>query len=129
MTHHLTGNEPMVKEICNAAFPSYNGRMYKLRTQETIDVRSYWDGGSRDYYTFVRLSDMSAVAIPQQSAFDKQIPGADNVKLADGIACVQHTIFCGKDMGLTIIVNPATLNPTMIGGQLRYRFSSAFDPT
>jgi hypothetical protein len=44
--------------------------------------------------------------MPAQSAFDKQIAGADAVNLPAGFVCVQHSIFCGKDTGVTIHVHP-----------------------
>jgi hypothetical protein len=114
-TIYLTGKEPLIAQIARAAFPSYSGNKFKLRTAETVNVRSSWDGGSRDYFTFVRLSDLqSSPEVPAQSAYDRRIVGAEAVPLPDGIACVQHAIFCGKDMGITIIVNPATLNPAML---------------
>lgn len=115
MTHHLTGKEPLVDSICRAAYPSYTGKMFKLRTQETVDIRSSWEGGSRNYFVFVNLSTLSTSGkVPAQSAFDKPIRGGESVPLPDGFACVVHSIFCGKDHGLTIIVNPATMNPALL---------------
>jgi hypothetical protein len=118
-TIHLTGNEPLVRQIANAAFPSYSGKSFKISTAESVDVRSYWDGGSRDYYAFVQLTDAGVVGryeVPQQSMFDRQIPGADSVKLdsAPGLVCVRHCIFQGKDMGLTIIVHPSNMSQAFL---------------
>ena len=45
--------------------------------------------------------------VPAQSAFDRPIHGADAVVLPDGFACVEHSIFCGKDAGITIHIRPA----------------------
>jgi hypothetical protein len=94
-------------QVALTAYPGYTGKKFQIKVLEsTIDVRSYWDGGSRDYYTFVRLDTMAVMPIPQQSAFDKQVVGADSVQLIPGMVCVKHSIFCGKDMGLTIYVHP-----------------------
>jgi hypothetical protein len=115
-THYLTGKEPLIRQIAAAAFPSYTGNKFKIRVSEhPINVRSYWDGGSRDYYSFVALATMRGSGeVPAQSAYDARIPGAEAVVLPAGVVCVQHAIFCGKDTGLTIIVHPRDLNPSML---------------
>jgi hypothetical protein len=90
------------------AYPSYAGRQFKLRlTDRPINVCSYWEGGSRSYYTFVNL-DTGAISpeVPQQSAFDERVPGAQAVALPPGVGCVEHSYFMGKDYGLTLIVGP-----------------------
>lgn len=114
--YSLTGTEPLIQGICRAAFPNYSGRMFKLRVQETVDVRSYWDGGSRDYFAFVDLATLRASGeLPSMHpAFDPHYRGSDAVAIPDGFACVRHSIFCGKDTGLTIIVNSRTMNPSLL---------------
>lgn len=114
-TTYLTGNEAFVKDIVSKAIPGYTGRKYKLETAESVDVRSYWDGGSRDYFAFVRVTGEGVsepYQVPQQSAFDRPLAGADSVKLdsVPGLVCVRHTIFQGKDLGVTLMVHPSMLN-------------------
>jgi hypothetical protein len=122
-TVYLTGNEPLVRKIANVAFPNYTGKAFKLQSAETVDVRSYWDGGSRDYYAFVQLTGEGdsvtvkrGMEVPQQSMFDKQIAGADSVKLdsVPGLVCVRHTYFCGKDMGITIMLHPSMMSQAFL---------------
>ena len=97
-----------IKGIVRAAFPGYRGRKYRLEIQDRpLDVRSYWDGGSRAYFTFVSVATGQVAPMPAQSAFDKQIGGADQVTLPDGIVCVEHSIFCGKDAGVTVHIPPS----------------------
>ena len=116
----MNTTDKTLKSICKAAFPSYNGRKFKvspLRTPEsTFSVASYWDGGSRDYFSFVALSDSMCASseVPAQSAFDRPIAGADRVQLPKGIVCVRHSIFCGKDTGCTVICRPDDLNSELI---------------
>jgi hypothetical protein len=97
-----------VKAVALAAFPDYKGRKFFLELQKyPIDVCSYWGGGSRDYFNFVRLDNLKVFGeVPQQSAYDKPIQGADKVELPPGLACVCHSYFCGKDTGLTVYINP-----------------------
>lgn len=111
-TIHTTDAD--VKKIALAAFPDYKGRKFTIKIENgTIDVRSYWSGGSRDYFVFLRLDNLKTFEIPQQSVFDKKIQGADAVSLLPGVVCVEHSYFCGKDMGITIYVHPDNA-PTLI---------------
>jgi hypothetical protein len=110
-TIHLTYTDPAAQPaiaLMRRAFPSYTGRSFKVRIANgPVDVRSAWDGGSRDYFAFVRLDGSSVTPpVPAQSAFDRRIAGAEAVELPAGVACVEHTIFCGKDLGCTLILAP-----------------------
>ncbi len=116
---HLTGNETLIRDIAKVAYPSYTGKKFRIETRETIDVRSCWDGGSRDYFTFVQVTGEGVVRgfeVGQQSAFDRPIHGAESVKLdtVPGLVCVRHSIFCGKDTGLTIFIHPSMMNPALL---------------
>lgn len=98
--------DPEIKRIAKVAYPDYRGRKIRWKVQAyPLDCRSYWDGGSRTYFKFVRLADNAVVSMPTQSAFDKQIAGSDAVVIPEGFVCVTHSIFCGKDTGLTVYVN------------------------
>lgn len=117
-TIHLTHTDPKAEpaiRLMRAAFPGYAGRTFKIRVASgPIDVRSSWEGGSRDYFRFVSLADgRTSAEMPAQSAFDRPVAGADAVTLPDGAGCVQHTIFCGKDLGLTLII-PASNAPALL---------------
>lgn len=100
--------------LMRAAFPRYPGRMFSINvTDAPIDVRSYWDGGSKDSYVFIGLDSNLTRSVPAQSAFDPTIPGAAAVALPDGIGCVRHAISCGKDLGLTLILHPRNCAPLL----------------
>jgi hypothetical protein len=99
-------NDIDVKKVALTAYPNYKGRKFSIKvTNNPIDVRSYWDGGSRNYYTFLRLDNMQIWQVPQQSMYDMKISGANKVQLVPGMICVEHTYFCGKDLGIIIHVH------------------------
>jgi hypothetical protein len=103
----MYSNHPEVIALAQKAYPDYRGKKYRVEVRERINVQSYWDGGSRSYFKFIRLDGSpDTVTIPAQSAFDPQIKGADSVPLVSGLACVEHTYFCGKDMGIRVHVHP-----------------------
>lgn len=99
--------DTLVKQVADVAFPDYNGRKFKVEIAKTpLNMASYWSGGSRDYWAVVKLDEMKVVSVPAQSAFDRPIDGIERVNLPAGFVAVKHTIFCGKDLGLTFYVSP-----------------------
>ena len=122
MTEHikLSATDSMVRRILNATYPNYRGRKISLVPQSyPLNVKSYWEGGSRSYFVFLRLDTFQQAAMPAQSAFDAQIQGAEAVTLPENVACVEHCIFCGKDAGIRIHVNPSNVTKLLpTGGAL-----------
>lgn len=114
-TIHLTGKEPLVAKL--AAMVGYDGKKFRLVTTETVDVtyNAYWSGGSKSTYTFINLGSMEFKQSPtMHPVFDTRYQGADNVTLIPGIVCVEHSYFCGKDMGLRFFVCPGGLDPRLL---------------
>jgi len=106
----LVKPDATMKQIVAACYPAYRGRKYRIKAQtHPLNVQSYWDSGSRSYFTFYNLGTKALAQVPAQSIFDKQVRGADSVTLPDGIICVEHSIFMGKDTGITIHVNPSNM--------------------
>jgi hypothetical protein len=95
--------------LCQQAYPSYTGRKYSVRTTDSpLNLRSSWDGGSRNFYTVINLeTGRTSPTLPAQSAFDRPMEGLDAVTLPPNAAIVEHCIFQGRDLGLTLIVGPA----------------------
>ena len=102
--------------IIRATFPSYNGKHCKIRAQDRVTFNGLnWSGGSRSTYRACRLDgtpiesqhDMSAPP-PWSNPFEGK-----TVSIPAGCAVVEHSIFCGKDMGLTIYAPPADVAPLL----------------
>lgn len=89
---------------------SYTGRQFKAIITDSITVpqdAGVWGGGSRDTYRFVELSTGRSIASPcQKTAPWDSTRQEFNAPLPPGIAMVEHTMFCGKDLGLTFYVHP-----------------------
>ena len=113
MSYYLDHNKlsPVMRKVAQAAFPNYSGRKFQVTFAETVNCRSYWDGGSRDYYVFVRLDNFEKMAAPTSHPyFNRDVQNVESVPLQPGLVCVQHSIFCGKDTGLTFILHPSASN-------------------
>ena len=107
-TVYIDSPDDFLRRIASATFPDYAGRTFKLCVSDApLNCASYWDGGSRSYFRFLNLSTLAVSdEVPVQSAFDTPVRGLDSVQLPPGFACVEHSIFCGKDTGLTIHIQP-----------------------
>ena len=101
---------PEVKSMARMAFPNYTGRKFKLdNSGRPVNVTSYWDGGSRDYYSAVNLSTGERIDVPQNGTpFDGGPVAPDGVTVPAGYVIAMRSIFGGKDMGVTFYVNPET---------------------
>lgn len=111
-------NAPEIRQIVNAAFGGYTGRTCKIEIREQVSLSGgYWDGGSKTDYVLVDLATMRAAAPQVNLGAPPGFGGVSSpplVTLTSAAVIVAHSIFCGKDMGLTIYAAPGTMNPAML---------------
>ena len=100
---------PEVQEIAKAAFPDYNGKKFGVAAFEgPMNLASNWSEGSRTFYAVINLATKRAAEVPQSGTmFDKETYRMTT--LPPNMAVVAHSIFSGKDHGITIYVNPESL--------------------
>jgi hypothetical protein len=87
----------------------YSGRKFKARIQDTLTIpmdAGLWSGGTRETYSVCTM-DNGMREIPGQNLapWDKT-RGDRVVTIPPGIVVIEHSIFCGKDMGLTFYIHP-----------------------
>ena len=89
---------------------NYSGRKFSAIVTDTITISSHdglWDGGSRTTYSLVNIETGESVpASDNMSAPWDNTRQDRTVTLRPGFAAIRHSIFCGKDMGLTFYVHP-----------------------
>jgi hypothetical protein len=99
----------IVRDVVALAFPHYRGRKFSVRQATAVNCRSYWDGGSKNTFVWVRLDTMQALALPSSHPYyDSVSQSVEALPTAPGLVCVEHSIFCGQDMGITFHVHPAS---------------------
>lgn len=98
-----------VKALVSAAFPEYKGRKVRIRSAASYQMSNFWDGGSRTYVVAVDL--VTGRVVEPIAASSNPFSGAANAafEIPSGVALVEHSFFCGKDAGITIVVNPGTV--------------------
>lgn len=96
-----------VRDLLAATFPEYPGRRITLVVENaplTHYLRNYWDGGSRTYYRAVDLATGRVVDAAWCTSNPLRSEAHGGFTLPRGVALVEHTIFCGRDLGITISV-------------------------
>jgi hypothetical protein len=89
-------NNDYVKQIVKKTFPKYRGRKFRVNVTDRINMASYWDGGSRDYFAIYNTRTDKVSVVPQQSAFDPKVPGIDSYEIKEDEVVVELCIFRGK---------------------------------
>jgi len=117
----VKASDPSIRRIKDASFPEYRGRKYRvgvMNPEYPYDITSdgYWDGGSRTYRTIIDLATMRSIRVPDSHpCFNRENverwggPDGKGLMPTPGIAVVEHVYFCGKDLGIRILVHPADM--------------------
>ena len=109
-----------VRKLLRESFPDYKGRKFYLEFKDRITVYNLnWSGGSKNEYAFFRADNKKAFVParpPWDNPFEKQA-----FDLSPEVLVVEHCIFCGRDMGITVYAHPklaARILPEFTGGGL-----------
>ena len=113
-----------VPPAIRAAFPGYHGRKWRANVTTVVYMGdTYWSGGTRNEYVAVELAT-GRVASPDAGAFGTFLrPHEPQVELVPGAVIVEHSMFMGKDVGITIHVHPSNVRsmlPARAGGKRRH---------
>lgn len=107
-------SDPRIRHFVRHFAGTRSRRPVRFSAQQSYHVSDYWDGGSRTNAVFVNAQ--TGEYLPDsQVGFEKQTMGnpfnqrIGDVKLTPNVAVVENSIFCGKDMGIRVIMHPDTL--------------------
>lgn len=94
-----------VKDILRATFPDYRGRKFRIRFTERVWIHDLnASGGTINRYRALGVNgDMRTVPAPAPWA--NPYEGKD-VTLTPDFVIVEHSMFCGSDLGITIYAHP-----------------------
>ena len=107
MVEQIKVRKAQVKPIVEVTFPDYKGRKFRVQFTDTVTFHdTNWGGGSRNYYQAVKMDEGKAGAMPNFSPWDNPLEGK-KVELPENVVVVEHSIFCGKDMGLRFYAHPS----------------------
>ncbi|MDE2232513.1 MAG: hypothetical protein KGJ90_00075 [Patescibacteria group bacterium] len=90
---------------------TYAGKSFRAVVCEQVTIpmtAGLWHGESRETYRLVRLSDGKELPVNDDNAAPWDRSRKETiVKLEPGFAIVEHSHFCGKDMGLRFYLHPS----------------------
>lgn len=102
-----------VEPIIATPFPGYRGTKIRVKPAESVTLRDLnWSGGTRNQYAGCSLAEGRATG--DAGAGNAAPPWANpyegaSIALQPGLALVEWSQFCGKDLGLTIHVHPSMM--------------------
>ena len=98
-----------VEKIIDLTYPDYKGRKICIEFTDKVDFYdTNWSGGTRNYYTALGLDENMELLARQftpRAPWNNVVEGK-TVSLPINALIVMRTFFCGKDIGITIYVNP-----------------------
>lgn len=100
-----------VKRLAKLAYPDYQGRKFRIETRDSYTMSNYWDGGTRNYARAVQLDTGKTLSPTMLTEFPYDESAHVAVHIPPGWAILEHSIFCGKDCGITLYV--PTTNPAL----------------
>ncbi len=108
----ISYTDARVKRIIADCFPSYRGRKVRLSTHIPKELRSYWDGGTKDSFCWYQPATRKVFHVhSNHPVFERNQPSVVNPEtIPEDVMLVEHSIFCGKDVGITIHINPEQVN-------------------
>lgn len=108
MNYTMKVKKAQVRDILKATFPEYRGRKFKVEFTEAIWFHdTNWSGGTTNTYVAVATDGLTArlnVPAPWFNAVE-----GTKKSLPLNMLIVKHTMFCGKDLGITIYAHPSHL--------------------
>lgn len=110
MSIHTDSHE--VRAIALAAFPTYSGRKFTVEQfSGPMRLDSYWEGGSISYFVILDLATLRSRAIEENGTPFSNGGKIERItELPLNCAVVEHSIFCGRAMGIRIYVRPENLS-------------------
>jgi len=108
-TLHISKPTDDYLKVVKACFPDYRGRKFKLSTMIPFRLDSYWDEGSRTFFSFYQLSTGKTYDVQSNHPFFEKSAPRELPTLPPGIVICARSYFCGKDMGITIYANRGDL--------------------
>ena len=106
MNTTITVRKAEIAELLTAAFPEYRGRKFKVEMTDRLWVDRIGGGGSAD--EIIALTHDGARWLAQVPVLSKMSAPCGYLSTRPEVILVVHTWFCGKDMGVTFHVHPAS---------------------
>lgn len=92
-----------LKELARKVF-DYKGKKIKIVTQDYYTLSNYWDGGTINYCALVCRDDLKVYTPSQDTKNPFKAIAHETFNIPKNHFIIQHSIFRGKDHGITVYV-------------------------
>jgi hypothetical protein len=102
------------KPFIEKTFPEYSGRKFFVEFEETVFFwDTNWGGGTRNVFKAMSF-DGKVFGMNVPAPWKNMVEGT-SLHLNENVVVVEHSIFCGCDMGIRIHAHPS-LSPKLLAG-------------
>lgn len=105
----VSKSDKSIKAVISATYPEWKGRKVFVKAATSYQLSNYWSEGSRDFVQAYNLTTGVAAHPSGTSCTPFNQDAHLRIDIPEGVLLVEHSIFCGKDGGVTIYVNPENL--------------------
>lgn len=112
---------PGIKQVIKATYPEWKGRKVFVREATSYQLSDYWSEGSRNYIKAHILSTGATCSPDDAALCPFNLAAHATVEIRENVVLVEHSIYCGKDAGITIYVHPSNMPkflPEVSSGQV-----------
>jgi hypothetical protein len=95
----------LVKKLSKVVYPEYNGRKFSAEVKSRYFLSNYWDGGSRNYMVAIDLKTARIMEPSRGSTIPFNSIANTCIDIPPGVGILEHSFFCGKDMGIRLYVS------------------------
>jgi len=95
--------------ILKAAGSNYTGRKISVTFANKVSFYdTNWGGGTRNQYTAINMNTSRASTFYAPAPWINPVEG-QSIELPENILVIEHSYFCGRDMGITIYAHPCRI--------------------
>jgi len=107
MFDQIKVRKAQIKPLLEATFPNYTGRTFKVEFTDRITFYdTNWGGGSCNQYSVIAMKSGKTKEVCVPAPWVNTIEGK-TIDLPENLVVACHTIFCGKDCGVTFYAHPS----------------------
>lgn len=114
MSNRFTVPAKEVKWLTSCAFSSKKRETRIVVTETVTFQNTFWDGGSKSEYRAVKLESGETAILDVGSSPWTAIAEGKTVTLEPGFAIVEHSVFCGKEVLLTVYLHPSNVTEKLL---------------
>lgn len=98
-----------IAKLARRAFPDWRGHKVRLTERPHYTMNDSWSGGSRDFCQAVELATGRLLPHADMAPWDPL--STSTLTIPEGFAIIEHSIFQGHDVGVTLYVRPWQVLP------------------